>query len=242
MQTYDHGKNCMAQENFRRMIWTFQIKIATLQHKALYMQTEQPLEALKDIKRMMERSSRFISLSGLSGVAAGICALIGAWLAREEIAAFRANEGRYAQDSVLILEQNLIIIAAGVFIAALVTAFIFTYRRARKNAASIWDVTARRLMLNTLIPMAAGGIFIMGMMYHGTTLFVSAACLVFYGLALVNGSGYTLGEIRYLGYLEIILGLMNLWLPGYSLMFWTIGFGVLHIVYGVIMWMKYDNK
>jgi hypothetical protein len=168
--------------------------------------------------------------------------LIGAWLARQEIAAFQNNDARYVDNSVLILEQNLIFIAAGVFIAALVSAFVFTYRRAKKNDASIWDVTARRLMLNTLIPMAAGGVFIMGMMYHGATLFVSPACLVFYGLALVNGSQYTLGEIRYLGYFEIILGLMNLWLPGYGLMFWTIGFGVLHIVYGIIMWMKYDNR
>jgi hypothetical protein len=225
------------------IVWKCGIFHHTLHYKVLYMQSNQQLEALHDIKKMMERSSRFISLSGFSGIAAGICALVGAWLGWQELRDFRLGVGKYADGrSVLELEKTLIGIAAGVFISALVLAFIFTYRRARKSSLSVWDVTARRLMLNTMLPLAAGGAFIMGMMYHGVTLFVSPACLVFYGLALVNGSKYTLGEIRYIGYGEIILGLMNLWMPGYGLAFWTIGFGFLHIFYGIIMWMKYDRK
>jgi len=206
------------------------------------MHSNQSLDALQDIKKMMERSSRFISLSGFSGISAGICALIGAWIGWREIEDFRTHTGKYAGErSVLELERTLITIAAFVFVSALVLAFIFTYRRARKNNLSVWDITARRLMLNTLIPLAAGGMFIMGLMYHGATVFVAPACLVFYGLALVNGSKYTLGEIRYIGYGEIILGLMNLWMPGYSVLFWATGFGFLHIFYGCVMWYKYDR-
>jgi hypothetical protein len=224
-------------------LWNYGIFHDTLHYKVLYMQSNQQLEALHDIKKMMERSSRFISLSGFSGIAAGVCALVGAWLGWQELRDFRLGVGEYAGEGpVLQLEKNLIGIGAGVFVAALVLAFIFTYRRARKSNLTVWDVTARRLMMNTMLPLAAGGAFIMGMMYHGVTLFVSPACLVFYGLALVNGSKYTLGEIRYIGYGEIILGLMNLWMPGYGLVFWTIGFGFLHIFYGIIMWMKYDRK
>jgi len=207
------------------------------------MQSNQQLEALQDIKKMMERSSRFISLSGFSGISAGLCAFVGAWLGWKEIQNFKQGTGNYSdQRSVLELEKALITIASGVLIAALILAFLFTYRRARKNNLSVWDLTARRLMINTLVPLATGGLFIMGLMYHGATAFVGPACLVFYGLALVNGSKYTLGEIRYLGYGEIILGLLNLWMLGYSLVFWTIGFGGLHIFYGIIMWWKYDRK
>ncbi len=43
--------------------------------------TKEQLEALSDIRSMMEQSSRFISLSGLSGIFAGITALVGAGLA-----------------------------------------------------------------------------------------------------------------------------------------------------------------
>src|SRR5688572_16020435 len=188
------------------------------------MEANHQLDTLQDIKRMMERSSRFISLSGFSGIAAGICALVGAWLGWREINDFNAGTGAYADNSsVLELEKSLMTIAGGVFVGALVLAFAFTYRRARRNNLSVWDLTARRLMINTMIPLAAGGIFIMGLMYHGATVFVAPACLVFYGLALVNGSKYTLGEIRYIGYGEIIIGLINLWVPGYSLIFGTIG-------------------
>jgi hypothetical protein len=226
-----------------KSVWNYQKKGSTLQYKALYMEANHQLDALQDIKRMMERSSRFISLSGFSGIAAGACALIGAWLGWREINDFKAGEGAYANNnSVLELEKSLMTIAGGVFVGALVLAFAFTYRRAKRNNLSVWDVTARRLMINTMIPLAAGGIFIMGLMYHGATVFVAPACLVFYGLALVNGSKYTLGEIRYIGYGEIILGLINLWVPGYSLILWTIGFGFLHIFYGVVMWWKYDRK
>jgi len=207
------------------------------------MQSNQQLEALQDIKKMMERSSRFISLSGFSGISAGLCAFVGAWLGWKEIQSFKQGTGIYSDHrSVLELEKALITIASGVLIAALILAFLFTYRRARKNNLSVWDLTARRLMINTLVPLATGGLFIMGLMYHGATAFVGPACLVFYGLALVNGSKYTLGEIRYIGYGEIILGLLNLWMLGYSLVFWTIGFGGLHIFYGIIMWWKYDRK
>ncbi|RYY13058.1 MAG: hypothetical protein EOO04_32565 [Chitinophagaceae bacterium] len=207
------------------------------------MQSNEQLAALQDIKKMMERSSRFISLSGLSGVAAGLCALVGAWLGWRELEQFRIAQGAYSgAGAVLELEKKLITIASGVFLSALVLAFLFTYRRAKKNNLSVWDITARRLMINTIIPLAAGGLFIMGMMYHGVTAFVGPACLVFYGLALVNGSKYTLGEIRYIGYGEIILGLLNMWMLGYSLAFWTIGFGFLHIFYGIVMWFKYDRN
>lgn len=205
-------------------------------------QQNQPLEAIQDIRRMMERSSRFISLSGLSGIAAGICALVGAWFGYNELQAFANREGSYSSDgSVIALELNLMKIATAVFIAALLTAYLFTYRRAKKNNQPLWDSTARRLMLNTAIPIAVGGLFIMGMLYHGISRFVAPASLVFYGLALVNGSKYTLGEIRYLGYCEIILGIINLWIPENSIWFWAAGFGGLHMIYGAIMWWKYDR-
>ncbi|MET0244497.1 MAG: hypothetical protein ABW174_13555 [Flavitalea sp.] len=207
------------------------------------MQSNQQLEALQDIKRMMERSSRFISLSGLSGVAAGICALVGAWFGWRELEDFSNATGNYpVGTSVLVLEMRLIWIAAFVFAGALVTAFLFTYRRAQKHNLSVWDGTARRLMINTVLPLAAGGLFIMGMLYHGVSMFVGSASLVFYGLALLNGSKYTVGEIKYIGYGEIILGLVNLWFINYSLIFWIIGFGFLHIFYGIVMWVKYDRN
>ena len=106
----------------------------------------------------------------------------------------------------------------------------------------MWGTTTRRLFWNTAIPLAVGGIFLLRMMEQGEYRFISAGCLIFYGLALVNASKYTLGEVRYLGYGQILLGIIALWQIGYGLQFWAMGFGVLHIVYGVAMWYKYERK
>lgn len=210
------------------------------------------LETLQDIRSMMEKSSRFISLSGWSGIAAGVCALIGAGLAYPEIVAYRVAKSSTelvdplrdysASNSHDSLEQKLIIIAAVVFIAAFVSAFLFTYFRSRKTGIPIWGGSARRLMWNTVLPMVTGGLVILKMLELGYYELIAPCCLIFYGLALVNGSKYTLGEVKYLGYGQVVLGIMNLWLLGYGLYFWAAGFGILHIIYGTLMWWKYERN
>jgi hypothetical protein len=206
--------------------------------------TEQSLEALQDIKRMMERSSRFISLSGLSGVSAGICALIGAWIAYGWLIPYGGDSdgsirGTFSDHPLL---QRMIILALGVLVAALATSTFFTWRKARRSSLPIWDHASKRLAANMAIPLAAGGFFVLGLLDHSGWSYVAPACLVFYGLALVNASKYTLTDIRYLGLLEIVLGCVNMYYPHQGLYFWAAGFGALHIVYGLIMWWKYERK
>jgi hypothetical protein len=202
------------------------------------------LQEISDIKRIMERSSRFISLSGLSGIAAGLCALTGAYFANDIIGDYYSeyNSGRgYRDEDFSALVTKLLVVAAIVLAAALILAFIFTWRRAKRNRLPVWDLTARKLMWNVLIPLTAGGLFVLAMLQYSQWHFVAPACLIFYGLALVNGSKYTLSEIRYLGYLEIILGLINTQFINAGLYFWAIGFGVLHIIYGIVMWWRYEK-
>lgn len=206
---------------------------------------QQTLEELQHIKKMMERSSRFISLSGLSGISAGICALIGAWFAGRKINCWLdgyCGLNSLMRESDLQFLNDLICIALVTFVAALVSAFFFTYLRSRKNNTSMWGAATIRLFWNTAIPIAVGGLFLIRLMQLGEFELVAPGCLIFYGLALVNASKYTLGEVRYLGYGQLILGILNLWLIGYGLYFWSIGFGVLHIFYGIVMWYRYERK
>jgi hypothetical protein len=206
--------------------------------------TEQSLETLQDIKRMMERSSRFISLSGLSGVSAGICALIGAYFAHDWIETYMrtAASENFPADLRDGFETRMLLLAAGVLIAALATSTWFTWRKARKSQLPIWDHASKRLAVNMAIPLAAGGFFVLGLLNHSGWNYVAPSCLVFYGLALVNASKYTLTDIRYLGLLEILLGCICMYFPHEGLYFWAVGFGVLHIVYGLIMWWKYERS
>lgn len=196
------------------------------------------LQELKHIKKMMERSSRFISLSGLSGISAGICALTGAWFAAGKISLY-VHEKNFGHEA---LTNQLIVIAACVLVAALIFAFIFTYLRSKKNGVPIWGATTYRMLANLAIPLVAGIFFITRILQLQQYFLIAPTCLLFYGLALVNASKYTLGEIRYLGYCEIILGIINLWVPGYGLIFWAAGFGALHIIYGCIMWWTYERE
>lgn len=208
-------------------------------------QATDSLQELKDIRRMMERSSRFISLSGLSGIAAGTFALAGAWIGRNILKDYYGSynsRGIFSGDDFSGLKIKLLVLAAGVFVAAFVSSFYFTWRRTKKQGLPIWDHTSKRLFLNIMIPLIAGAAFILGMLRFDEWRFVAPSCLIFYGLALINASKYTLTDVRYLGYCEIILGLVNIFFIGYGLYFWAAGFGILHIIYGTIMWVKYERK
>ena len=213
-----------------------------MNYKALFMNNPvQPLDTLHDIKRMMERSSRFISLSGWSGIAAGICALTGAYAAHQRIDYYNHSQYGRVGGALAELRYDLILIAFLTFTAAFVLASFFTFIRSKKDGVAIWGTAARRLMWNTFLPLAAGGFLIWHLIEINGYGLVAPSCLIFYGLALVNGSKYTMGEIRWLGYGEIILGIINLWNPGRGIFFWTLGFGVLHIIYGFAMWWKYER-
>ncbi len=204
------------------------------------------------IKQMMERSSRFISLSGLSGIAAGTCALIGAYFAHHTLATgkdtlvdlddtiYSSTNGHFLLSS--LLDNKLIIIAIITFLGALLSSILFTWLRSKKTNVPLWGSTSKRLMVNVFIPLITGGIFLIKLIENGNIGLIAPGCLVFYGLALVNAAKYTLGEIKYLGYFQIVLGIINLWCVGKGLYFWATGFGVLHIVYGIIMWIKYERE
>jgi hypothetical protein len=213
----------------------------------------QTLDTLKDIRNMMDRSSRFISLSGWSGVAAGCCALIGAWFAQgvihrgiEDHSSLRKTYvNTYNNESIDVLDyigsSTLIIIAVLTLLAAIVLAFFFTWMRSRKTGVPMWGPTSRRLTFAIGLPLLVGGIYMLKLMEAGAFGMIAPGCLLFYGIGLVSAARYTLGEVRWLGYGQIMTGIVNLFFTGYGLYFWAFGFGILHIVYGFIMWWKYER-
>jgi len=203
------------------------------------------LDTLQDIRKMMQRSSRFISLSGLSGIAAGIWALIGSYIAYTWLNEYYYeydNNGGFTGSSFRELKLNLFLLAVAVLTLSIVSAIYFTWRKAGKDNIPMWDHSMKLLMINLLIPLITGGLFILSMLQQNDWHFIAPAFLIFYGLALVNGSRFTVTDIRYLGYLEIIVGLINTQFTGSGLYFWAFGFGILHIIYGFVMWWKYERS
>ncbi|NQX85198.1 MAG: hypothetical protein HRT67_04735 [Flavobacteriaceae bacterium] len=207
------------------------------------MEQQKYLNDLSEIKDLMTKSSRFISLSGLSGVLAGIYALIGAYLAYN-IIYVKQNIGDDYKTIVLYeLEMfQLFGIAFAVVALSILTGVFLSWKKAKRNKEKLWDHSSKRLVINFAIPLATGGFFILSLIEKESYIFVAPLTLVFYGLACVNASKYTLGAIRYLGITLIIIGLACVWNLGYGLFFWVLGFGVCHIIYGTWMYFKYDKN
>jgi hypothetical protein len=202
------------------------------------MEDKQYIEQLNDIRTIMDRSSRFLSLSGLSGVLAGVYAILGALAAKYVIdhrtsrwITLESREFRY-----------IVLIAGSVILLSVVSAIVLSMQKARKRNEKAWNATSRRMLINFTIPLATGGIFGILLLKQEHYGLISPVTLIFYGLALVNTSKYTLETLRSLGILFIALGLFNTGFPGYGLYFWTIGFGCFHILYGTVMYIKFDRK
>lgn len=205
------------------------------------------LQDITEIRSMMEQSTRFMSLSGLSGVFAGLFALLGA-----AIAYFLLDYHiLFQKGTVCILRQPQyytlrfigILMADGiaVLLLALGASIFFTTRKAKKKNLPIWNNSAKRMLINLFLPLIIGGMFCLILLYHRIIFLIAPCTLIFYGLALLNASKYTLSEIKYLGLFEILTGLIASFFIGYSLFFWTFGFGLLHIVYGALMYFRYEK-
>lgn len=202
------------------------------------MSNEDYLKDISEIKNLMNKSSRFISLSGLSGILAGIYALVGAavayWLVTEN------SQGKLTLDGWVF--QTAMAILFLVAFLSVVTGIILTTRKAKKNGEKIWDNSSKRLLFNFLIPLIVGGLYCIIILSQGRYGQTGGLMLIFYGLALVNASKFSIGDIKYLGFIEITLGLVATLYPGYGFWLWVVGFGIMHIIYGTWMHFKYDTK
>lgn len=204
------------------------------------------LQDIHYIKDMMEKSSRFISLSGLSGVFAGCFAIIGSIIAYLYLGSIGSAYSDFAGSLPRHTLWNdlvfLILDAVAVAVLSIACGLYFTMKQSQKQGTKIWDSTSKRLLVNLMIPLAAGGIFCLGLLYWGLFGLVAPCTLIFYGFACFNAGKYTHDEVRYLGISDIVLGLIGVFLIGYGFQLWIIGFGILHILYGIIMYFKYDKK
>ncbi len=200
--------------------------------------TENYLAEIKEIRKMMEESSRFLSLSGLSGILVGIYALIAAFIADSLIFSHKLF-GKLLNDTIL---ADLIFLAAVVLSLSIFTIIILTIRKAKKAGKKFWNAGSRLMLLNLSVPLAVGGILILILIFRGVYEIVAPGCLIFYGLALVNAAKFTRQEIFYMGLFQLLLGLLAALLPAYSILLWALGFGVIHIIYGTLMYFRYEYK
>lgn len=221
---------------------------------------KEQLTHIKEMRNLMERSNKFLSLSGLSGILCGAYALVAASVAYYLIYVYPSwqnftldnritMEGsRFTEEYTSFvalysdIEFKLILLGAGTLVLAIGTALLLSHRKAKKQNEKLWNSSFRIMLTHLLIPLVAGGLFGLICISKNWLVVIAPITLIFYGLALVSASKFTYGEILYLGILQILLGLTCMFFLGYSLFFWALGFGVLHIIYGIVLYKKYDTK
>lgn len=198
---------------------------------------------ITEMRSMMERSSKFRSLSGWAGIMAGIYALAGAYIAYR-VVGFNPGDmvnGTVDAGSLSFGWLNVIFLAIMILILAASTAIFLSYKKADKRGEKLWNATTKRLVINTAVPFIAGAILIVILISKELIGLVAPFTLLFYGLALYNASKYTYEEVRILGLVEIGLGLISSYFVEYGLLFWALGFGVVHIIYGVYIHYRYER-
>jgi len=208
---------------------------------------KEQLETLQEIRSLMERSTRFSSLSALTGIVAGCAALAGIYAAYTHLGIAPDEPGYYKllitetgelnNSNVKFLFADLLI----VFIFSMIVSGYLTRRKAQQDNRVFWDGASKRLIINMSVPMITGFIFCIALFYSRQLEFIAPISLVFYGLALINASKYTISDIRWLGFAQLITGLIAAFFLEYGLLFWALGFGIIHIIYGLTMYLKYER-
>lgn len=205
------------------------------------------LEELKEIRSLMEQSSRFLALSGIAGVIVGAIAIAGIIVAYVQLGLYNNIKPYYETINVTIDEENkqnalfLLQDSIVVLVTSLLIGVLFSARKAKKQKMAAWDATAKRMFINMAIPLVAGGIYTIILGYHGNVSLIAPSMLIFYGMALLNASRYTINDIRYLGIIEISIGLIASVFVEYGLLLWGLGFGIFHIIYGLSIYIKYER-
>jgi hypothetical protein len=190
---------------------------------------------ITEIRRMMERTSKFLSLSGWAGILAGIYALAGAWFSHF-ILLYQPDGFFYSHPSL----DHVIVTAFSVLVFALISAFLDSHVKAKKRNEKAWNATSKRMLMSMAIPLVTGGLLIIILSAGGLVGLAAPLMLIFYGMALYNAGFYTIREVRLMGFVQVILGLMNVVFISHGLLFWAIGFGAVHIIYGLFVHFRYE--
>jgi hypothetical protein len=200
------------------------------------------IQDIQKIRTIMEKTTPFLSLSGLSGIAAGLTGCLAGtimmlkiqsvWISRDLLKDVLADYQLRIFFTILLL--------SALFLATLIS-FVITALNTIKKNQPLWVISSFRFAENLFIPLLTGGVLLTAFYFHKNFEYFIPGMLIFFGLALYCASQFSKDEIKVLGILEICLGLLSLYFIPAGLILWTAGFGLLNIGYGIYMYVKYER-
>ncbi|MBO4561474.1 MAG: hypothetical protein J5705_05880 [Bacteroidaceae bacterium] len=213
------------------------------------MKEQEIKETLSDIRNMMERSQKVMFLNGASGIIVAVWAFLGATLISNlmyrsmwPMWGFKLFPLQEVDTRILIFA---IIIFAFTFLASYITVLYMSRRRAMRRGLDFeLDTAAKQLLRTFFTVMIIGGLFCLTPIRNGHWELVPGFMLAFYGLALVviSPMAFKISITKYFGFIQIAAGLAALTLPQYGMMFWTLGFCVFHLIWGIWFHFVFDRK
>ncbi|HEY4539305.1 MAG TPA: hypothetical protein VIG94_04750 [Faecalibacter sp.] len=199
-----------------------------------------PFEQLEEIKSMMQKTTKFSSINGWSGIWVGIIGLVASYLVYSIIleSSFQwhglaPDESRDAKLAFMLIITLIVACSGGVY---------FIAKKSKRNGESFINSVTKRILIRFLTILGIGGLVCGLLYYHLSFVYVAPSTLLFYGLALLYIERDTIKELKYLAFVEIILGLLAFYFIYNGLLFWTIGFGIVHLFFGVFLVNKYKDK
>jgi hypothetical protein len=199
---------------------------------------EDYMQDLREIRSIMERSTKFLSLSGVSGVLAGVYALAGVYSVH---GIFDQQESLLYKAASKAQVLSLLLTGTLVLLLAITTAVFFSVGKGRERGERVWNAAAKSMLKSMAVPLVTGGLISLIFLAKGLLAFLAPVTLIFYGLALYNAGNYTFSDVKYFGIAQLVLGLLAIYFTQYGLMFWAVGFGILHIIYGIYVNYKYER-
>ncbi|HWB87117.1 MAG TPA: hypothetical protein VG675_23440 [Bryobacteraceae bacterium] len=183
------------------------------------------LDHLQYIRRTMERAGAFTAVPGLGGIFMGFTALAAAWMASREATA-AARMGVW-------LSAAAVALLAGIAAAS---------RKSRRAGVPLFSGPGRKFVAGFVPPLLAGAVLTVVLFRAELAAFLPGAWLLLYGAGVVSGGAASVRVVPLMGMCFMLLGAAALlFSPGWNDLLLAAGFGGLHILFGIVISVKYGG-
>jgi hypothetical protein len=183
------------------------------------------MDNLRYIRETMERSQSFTAVSGVGGVLMGLIALGATFLAvRSE-----------TTEAWVTVWMSAAVLSLGIALVAMTM-------KARAAGGSLLVGAGRKFAWNLTPPLLVGGLLTVAMTQMGAATLLPGVWLLLYGTGVVTGGAFSVRVVPLMGLAFMLVGAAALFAPAaWGNLFMAGGFGLLHIVFGIVIWRKHGG-
>ncbi|MBC7797651.1 MAG: hypothetical protein H7Z37_12330 [Pyrinomonadaceae bacterium] len=187
--------------------------------------SDRAFDNLRFIRETMERSTAFTAVSGYGG------ALMGATAIGAAIIASQQTSTKYWL--ITWLAEAVLALAIGV---------LAMWQKAKIIDAKLFSTPTRKFALGFAPPIFAGIALTIVFYKHNLNDLLPTVWLLIYGAAVMTGGMFSVKPIPIMGAMILSLGVISaISPPEYGNILMALGFGVLQIIFGVIIGRKFGG-